>query len=84
MLQPVSTCYYYTDACMLPHMTKRAAAQITVPPPIKPRRIQTTLVLTEELWRAVKIRAVDERTDLRDICTRALETYLKTPLPERY
>jgi len=63
-------------------MTKRAtAAKATIPPPVT-RHIQTTLVMTEDLWRRVKIRAIDERSDLRAIANRALEAYLQTPLPE--
>jgi len=38
--------------------------------------------MPEDLWRRVKIRAIDERSDLRDIANRALEAYLQTPLPE--
>ena len=69
-------------AGILSDMTKHATAAKAgkTPPPTTPRRVQTTLVLSEDLWRAVKIRAVDERTDLRDICTRALRAYLETPL----
>jgi len=61
-------------------MTKRATAAATA---IPPHTIQTTLVLTDELWRLAKVRAVEERTNLRDILTRALESYLETPLPRR-
>jgi len=70
-------------AGILSDMTKHTTATkaVKTPPPSNPRRVQTTLVLSDELWRAVKIRAVDERTDLRDICTRALQAYLETPLP---
>jgi hypothetical protein len=63
-------------------MTKRATAAVTAIPP-NSKRIQTTLVLTEDLWRLAKIRSVEERTNLRDLLTRALETYLTTPLPRR-
>jgi hypothetical protein len=63
-------------------MTKRATAAVTAIPPIPPK-IQTTLVLDEALWRQAKMRAVDERTNLRVVLTRALETYLATPLPPR-
>jgi hypothetical protein len=57
-------------------------AAVTAFPPI-PKKIQTTLVLDEALWRQAKVRAVDERTKLRVILTKALETYLATPLPQR-
>jgi hypothetical protein len=44
-------------------------------PPL--RKVKTTLELPEELWRAAKIRAMDERTDLRTVLIAALEAYLK-------
>jgi hypothetical protein len=40
--------------------------------------VKTTVDLPEPLWRAVKIRALDERTDLRSIVIAALEAYLRT------
>ena len=43
--------------------------------------VKTTVDLPEPLWRAVKIRALDERTDLRAIVIAALETYLCTQVP---
>ena len=39
--------------------------------------VKTTVDLPELLWRAAKIRALDERSDLRQIIIAALETYLK-------
>ena len=39
--------------------------------------IKTTIDLPQALWRAAKIRAVDERVDLRVIVIKALEAYLK-------
>ena len=39
--------------------------------------VKTTVDLPESLWRAAKIRAVDERTDLRQVIIAALEAYLK-------
>lgn len=39
--------------------------------------VKTTLVLPERLWRAAKIRAMDERTDFRSLAIAALEAYLK-------
>jgi hypothetical protein len=47
------------------------------------RTIKTTVDLPESLWRAAKIRALDERTDLRSVVIAALETYLRTELPRR-
>jgi len=44
--------------------------------------VQTTIILPEDLWRRVKYRAIEERSDLKDIATRAIEAYLQTPLPE--
>ena len=38
---------------------------------------KTTVDLPETLWRAAKIRALDERSDLRAVVIAALETYLK-------
>lgn len=43
------------------------------------RKVKTTLELPEELWRAAKIQAMDERTDLRTVLITALEAYLKLP-----
>ena len=41
------------------------------------RTVKTTVDLPEALWRAAKIRAVDERVDLRSIIIAALDAYLK-------
>ncbi len=40
--------------------------------------VRTTLLLPEELWRAAKVRALDEG-DLRTVMIRALEEYLARP-----
>jgi hypothetical protein len=40
--------------------------------------IKTTVELPEDLWRAAKIRAMDERHDLRSLIIAALKTHLKT------
>ncbi len=40
--------------------------------------VRTTLLLSEELWRAAKVRAIDEG-GLRAVLTRALEEYLARP-----
>lgn len=45
--------------------------------------VKTTVDLPEPLWRAVKIRALDERTDLRSVVIAALEAYLHTEVPRR-
>jgi hypothetical protein len=41
--------------------------------------VKTTVELPGELWRAAKIRAMDERADLRTVLIRALEAYLHEP-----
>lgn len=38
--------------------------------------MKTTVDLPEEVWRAAKIRAMDERTDLRSVIISALRAYL--------
>jgi hypothetical protein len=45
--------------------------------------VKTTVELPGELWRAAKIRAMDERADLRTVLIRALEDYLRDEAPER-
>ena len=45
--------------------------------------VKTTVELPGELWRAAKIRAMDERADLRTVLIRALEDYLRGSQPER-
>ena len=37
--------------------------------------VKTTVELPGDLWRAAKIRAMDERSDLRTVLIRALEQY---------
>ncbi len=41
------------------------------------RKVKTTVDLPEVLWRAAKIRAMDERKDLRSVIIAALEAYIK-------
>jgi len=43
----------------------------------KERTVKTTVDLPEAVWRAAKIRAMDERKDLRSVIIAALEAYLK-------
>lgn len=38
--------------------------------------VKTTVELPGDLWRAAKIRAMDDRADLRTVLVRALEQYL--------
>jgi len=47
--------------------------------------VKTTVELPGGLWRAAKIRAMDDRADLRTVLIRALEDYLRdseTPKPD--
>jgi hypothetical protein len=39
--------------------------------------IKTTVELPESLWRNVKLRALDDHSDLRGIIIKALHAYLK-------
>lgn len=39
--------------------------------------MRTIVDLPDELWKKVKIRAIEEKTSLADIVRRALEEYLK-------
>lgn len=42
--------------------------------------VKTTVDLPQELWRAAKIRAMDEHTDLRSVVIAALGAFLQVPL----
>jgi hypothetical protein len=42
------------------------------------RVVKTTVDLPEGLWRAAKIRALDDGSDLRAVVIEALEAFLKT------
>ena len=44
--------------------------------------MKTTVELPEDVWRAAKIRALDERTDFRSLVIAALRAYLKTSKKE--
>lgn len=39
--------------------------------------VRTTLELPEELWRAAKMKALEDRSDLRTVIMAALERYLR-------
>ena len=41
--------------------------------------VKTSVELPEALWRAAKMRAVDDRTDLRSVIVEALEKHLGLP-----
>ena len=45
------------------------------------KTVKTTVDLPEDLWRSTKIRAMDDRTDLRSVMIAALEAYLKRRSP---
>ncbi len=45
----------------------------------KTGQVKTTAWLPEDLWKRAKIRAVEERVDLRDIIVAALTFYLAKP-----
>jgi hypothetical protein len=47
------------------------------------RMVKTTISLPENLWKAAKIRAMDERTDFRSVVIAALEAYLQTDVKPR-
>jgi hypothetical protein len=41
--------------------------------------VKTTVDLPQELWRAAKIRAMDDHADLRSVIIAALRAYLNAP-----
>ena len=45
--------------------------------------VKTTVELPQDLWRASKIRAMDEQTDLRSVVIAALRAYLQVPADVR-
>lgn len=61
----------YTDVGMLLAVPKRERTPDAF--------VKTTVELPSHLWRAAKIRAMDERTDLRTVLIRALERFLDAP-----
>lgn len=60
------------NLCKLGAMVTRVAATSG--------NVKTTVDLPQELWRAAKIRAMDEHTDLRSVVIAALGAYLQIPL----
>lgn len=50
---------------------------IRKPPPKVADQVKTTMVLPKELWKAAKIRAVEEDADLNGVVIAALEAYVK-------
>lgn len=45
--------------------------------------VKTTVRIPAALWRAARVRALDERADFQDVVVRALEAYLKTAVRRR-
>jgi len=45
-------------------------------PSSQPQNVKTTVDLPEDIWRAAKIRAMDDRSDLRSVIIAALRAYL--------
>ena len=45
--------------------------------PGEPATVKTTLVMPEGLWRRAKVRAMEERCDLKDLLLEGLELVLK-------
>jgi len=41
------------------------------------RTVKTSIEIPEEVWRAAKIRAMDEKRNFQDVVTEALREYLK-------
>ena len=51
-----------------------------MPPLLRPMvagQVKTSVWLPEALWKRAKVRAVEERVDLRDVIIAALTAYLK-------
>jgi hypothetical protein len=59
----------YGDAGILPAVPKTRSQEAREP-------IKTSIELPGDLWREAKIRAMDDRVDLRTVMIRALEAYL--------
>ena len=47
------------------------------PKPGEPATVKTTLLMPEALWRKAKVRAMEERCDLRDLLLEGLEMRLR-------
>ena len=43
----------------------------------EPAMVKTTLLMPEDLWRRAKVRAMEERRDLKDLLLEGLELVLK-------
>jgi hypothetical protein len=62
-------------------MRKTSPPKAAQPP--TPEFVPTTVGLPLPLWTALKMRVAQERSTLREVCAKAIEAYLKTPVPER-
>jgi hypothetical protein len=67
-------------------MSNRPSGPVAILRPVAKARdadergpVKTTVELPAELWRSAKIRAMDDRVDLRTVFIRALEGYLGVP-----
>lgn len=47
------------------------------------KTVKTTVRIPEDLWKAARVRAIEDRADFQDIVIRALAAYLKTSPPRR-
>ncbi len=45
--------------------------------PGEPTMVKTTLLMPEDLWRRAKVRAMEERRDLKDLLLEGLELVLR-------
>jgi hypothetical protein len=46
---------------------------------LPPKTVKTTVDLPADVWRAAKIRAMDDQADLRTVVVEALRKYLNLP-----
>jgi len=46
----------------------------------QPDKVKCTMKLPADVWRAGRIRALDERRDFQDLVADAIELYLKRPM----
>ncbi len=68
--------YTVPSPCILRPVKARESEIREVKPAAK-TTVKTTVELPEDLWRAAKIRAMDERSDLRSVLIAALDAFLK-------
>lgn len=56
---------------------KRIYVRMTTRKTTKAERLKTTVVLSRDLWKRARIKAVEEETDLSTLIAKAIEAYLK-------